>query len=69
VSVAVSPYVLVCHHDAYAFLGQKDTPVDRVKWVLERLNTAHVSKEKGSELGDNTKKLLHKFMQQVETIF
>ena len=51
------------------FLGQKDTPVDRVKWVLERLNNAHVSKEGGSELEDNTKKLLHKFMQQVETIF
>jgi hypothetical protein len=35
-----------------------------VKWVLERLNAAHVSKERGLELEDNTKKLLHKFMQK-----
>ena len=45
------------------------TPVERVKWLLGRLDAVRVSRDRGSEVSGAGERLFHKFMEQVAAIF
>lgn len=45
------------------------TPVDRVKWLLGRLDAVATSQRRGSEISAPAEALFHRFMEQVERIF
>ena len=51
----------------YATMGK--TPVDRVKTLLNKLDSARRSKDRGYEISDQTAMTSHKFMGRVEQMF
>lgn len=46
-----------------------DTPIQRIATLLGRLYSAETSKQRGSEISEEAKELLDKFVRQLEAIF
>ncbi len=51
----------------YASIGK--TPADRIKTLLGKLDSVRGSRDRGSKVSSQSKKLFHKFVEQVEKIF
>ena len=51
----------------YASMGK--TPTDRIKRLLGKLDSVRGSRDRGSKVSSQSKKLFHKFMEQVDKIF
>jgi ParB/RepB/Spo0J family partition protein len=54
-------------HREYASMGKN--PVDRVKTLLDRLDSVRRSEQRGYEISDQTKMTSHKFVGRVQQIF
>jgi len=51
------------------YLTVGKTPLERVNKLLSKLHSIRVSKDRGSHVYKEAEALLHKFVQQVESIF
>ena len=51
------------------YLSMGETPAERVKTLLARLDSVRSSQERGSEVSTQPKALFHKFVEQAEQIF
>ncbi len=51
------------------YAGMGKAPASRVKTLLRKLDSVRRTQERGSGISNQSKSLLHKFVQQVEKIF
>ncbi len=51
----------------YGSLGKN--PIDRVRTLLGKLDSVRSSQDRGSKVSSQSRKLFHKFMEQVDEIF